>query len=560
MGFTRVILELRDFSVAVTLSDLEQLLTEPEGERLEFKEAKANFHFEKLVEYCAALANEGGGKVLLGVTDARPRTVVGSTAFSEPGRTVSGIMERLRIRVVASEVAHPNGRVLVFEVAARPVGTPIAAAGKYLARSGDTLRVMTQEELREIMDELGVDFSAQVEPNATIADLDPATIELFRASWKKRSQNSALDALTPTQLLEDAELIIDGKITRAALILLGTKAALGRYLAQAEVIFEYRNSESSISHQQRMEFRQGFLSFLDSLWSTVNLRNEVVQYQDGLFRRDVPVMNETVVREAILNAVTHRDYRLPGSIFVKQFPRKLEITSPGGFPSGITLDNLLRRQSPRNRRVAETCARCGLVERSGQGVDRMFEESLKEGKPRPDFTGTDGYQVTITLLGDIQNPQFVRFLERLSAERQTTFSVEDLLVLDALQSEAPVSSYLRPNLNRLVDEGIVERVGRGRGVRYVLSRQFYSFLGKQGAYTRRRGLDRETNKELLLRHIKEAGKQGARLTDLQDVLKELSKNQVQTLLKELKSNGRAHVVGATRAGKWFLGTGPTAPD
>jgi predicted HTH transcriptional regulator len=97
----------------------------------------------------------------------------------------------------------------------------------------------------------------------------------------------------------------------------------GTLLPRAEVIFEYRNSESSISHQQRIEFRQGFLSFLDTLWSTINLRNEVVQYQDGLFRRDVPVMNETVVREAILNAVTHRDYRLPGSIFVKQFPRKL---------------------------------------------------------------------------------------------------------------------------------------------------------------------------------------------------------------------------------------------
>ena len=538
--------------MAVTLSDLEQLLAEPEGERLEFKEAKTNFHFEKLVEYCAALANEGGGKVLLGVTDARPRTVVGSTAFSEPGRTVSGIMERLRIRVVPSEVPHPNGRVLVFEVAARPVGTPIAADGKYLARSGDTLRAMTQDELREIMDELGVDFSAQVEPNATISDLDPATIELFRASWKKRSQNAALDALTPTQLLEDAELIIDGKIARAALILLGTKAALGRYLAQAEVIFEYRNSESSISHQQRIEFRQGFLSFLDTLWSTINLRNEVVQYQDGLFRRDVPVMNETVVREAILNAVTHRDYRLPGSIFIKQFPRKLEITSPGGFPSGITLDNLLRKQSPRNRRIAETCARCGLVERSGQGVDRMFEESLREGKARPDFTGTDSHQVSITLLGEIQNPQFIKFLERVSAEKQISFSVEDLMILDAISHGAKVDlSEAKGDLNRLGDSGVIEKSGRGRGVKFVLSRNFYSFLGKTGAYTRKRGLDRETNKALLLKHIVDTGKAGCALGELEEVLPALSTSQVQKLLQELKADGKVTVSGVRRAGRWL---------
>ncbi|MFN9455757.1 MAG: ATP-binding protein [Acidobacteriota bacterium] len=538
--------------MAVTLSDLEQLLTEPEGERLEFKEAKTNFHFDKLVEYCAALANEGGGKILLGVTDARPRTVVSSTAFSEPGRTVSGIMERLRIRVVASEVAHPNGRVLVFEVAARPVGTPIAADGKYLARSGDTLRAMTQEELREIMDELGVDFSAQVEPNATIADLDPATIELFRANWKKRSQNAALDALTPIQLLEDAELIIDGKITRAALILLGTKAALGRYLGQAEVIFEYRNSESSISHQQRIEFRQGFLSFLDTIWSTINLRNEVVQYQDGLFRRDVPVMNETVVREAILNAVTHRDYRLPGSIFVKQFPRKLEITSPGGFPSGITLDNLLRKQSPRNRRIAETCARCGLVERSGQGVDRMFEESIREGKARPDFSGTDSHQVAITLLGEIQNPQFIKFLERVSAEKQISFSVEDLMILDAIAHGAKVGGLEgEGNLNRLVDSGVIEKSGRGRGVKFVLSRNFYNFLGKTGAYTRKRGLDRETNKALLLKHIVDTGNEGCALGELEEVLPAHSTSQVQKLLQELKADGKVTVSGLRRAGRWL---------
>jgi ATP-dependent DNA helicase RecG len=303
--------------VAVTAAELDRLLTEPEGERLEFKEAKSNYHFEKLVEYCAALSNEGGGKVLLGVTDARPRRVVGSTAFAEPGRAVSGLMERLRIRVTASEVHHPDGRVLVFEVASRPVGTPIAADGKYLARSGDTLRAMTQEELRHILDELGIDFSAQIEADATLADLAPEAIELFRLNWKNRSQNGALDSLTPTQLLEDAELLVDGKITRASLILLGTKNALGRHLPQAEVIFEYRGTETSISHQQRMELRHGFLSFLDTLWNTINLRNEVVQYQDGLFRRDIPVMNEMVVREAVLNAVTHRDYRLPGSVFIK---------------------------------------------------------------------------------------------------------------------------------------------------------------------------------------------------------------------------------------------------
>ena len=132
------------------------------------------------MEYCAALANEGGGKVILGVTDKRPRHVIGTAAFEEPGRTVSGLMERLRIRISASEVQHPDGRVLIFNVSSRPTGIPIGVEGKYLARSGDTLRAMTPEELKKIFDEGDPDFSAQVEPGASMADLDSQAVELFR--------------------------------------------------------------------------------------------------------------------------------------------------------------------------------------------------------------------------------------------------------------------------------------------------------------------------------------------------------------------------------------------
>lgn len=268
--------------------------------------------------------------------------------------------------------------------------------------------------------------------------------------------------------------------------------------------------------------------------------------------RDIAVFNETVVREAILNAVTHRDYRLPGSVFIKQYPRKLEIISPGGFPVGISADNILTKQSPRNRRIAEACARCGLVERSGQGADRMFEEMIREGKPTPDFSGTDDYEVRLTLLGDIQNPQFLRFLEKAGAEQEISFTVEDLLVLDSLQREQPLSQNFASSLDRLLERGIVERIGKGRGVRFVLSRRFYSFLGKPGSYTRRRGLDRNTQKELLLKHIRDSSPAGAQLKDMQDVLKDLSRPQVQTLLRELREAGKIRSEGLTRAGRWYL--------
>jgi ATP-dependent DNA helicase RecG len=294
---------------------------------------------------------------------------------------------------------------------------------------------------------------------------------------------------------------------------------------------------------------------MEDLWNKINLRNELQHFQDGLFIWDVPTFNEVVVREAVLNAVAHRDYRLGGSIFIRQYPRKLEITSPGGFPPGITPENILWRQLPRNRRIAEALARCGLVERSGQGVNRMFEECIKESKPRPDFSNSDDYQVSVTLRGDIQDPRFLRFLEKVGKEKLASFTTEDFLILDLIHREEPLPPSLRPRLPHLLDNGVLEKVGRGKGARYIISRQFYTFLGKKGVYTRKLGLDRETNKMLLLKHIQRNQQEGSRLKELKDVLPFLSRSQVQRLLKELKEARQIHHVGSTRSSLWYPGPG-----
>jgi ATP-dependent DNA helicase RecG len=540
--------------MSATLEELDAWLAEPEAERLEFKEAKSNFHFETLAKYCAALANEGGGKIIFGVTDKRPRRVVGSTAFQEPGRTVASLINRIGIQITSEEIQHGNGRVLVFHIPPRPVGVPIQYEGVFWSRSGDELRPLSQDRLRRVFQESGPDFSAELHPDATVDDLDSALIERFREMWVRKSGNGALAGVTSRQLLEDAELAAGDRVTRAALVLLGTRAALGRRLAQAELVFEYRSSEASIPFQQRIEFRSGFLGYLDELWNTINLRNEVLHYREGFFVGDIPAFNESVVREGVLNALAHRDYRLPGSIFIRQFPRRLEIVSPGGFPPGITPANMLWRQSPRNRRIADACAKCGLVERSGQGANRMFEESIKEGKPRPDFTGTDDYQVELTLRGEIQNPAFLGFLQKVGAERLATFGTRDFLLLDAVQREEPLAEDLKDRVPHLLDSGLIERIGRGRGVRFILSRKFLSFLGQHGAYTRRKGLDRETNKALLCRHIEENRETGSVFRELEQVLPALSRNQVQKLLQELKAEGRIRVAGSRKAGRWYPGS------
>jgi ATP-dependent DNA helicase RecG len=537
--------------MSVTLEELHQWMAMPsENEHLEFKEAKNNFHFETLVKYCCALANERGGRIILGVSDKPPRKVVGTGVFKSPERTIAGLIERLHLRIDMDEVAHPDGRILVFHVPSQPLGMAIQVNGAYWMRRGADLVPMLPDMLKRIFAETGFDFSNEICEKATIDDLDPLAIEEFRQRWVKKSGSKGMDNITPSQLLNDAELIREGGITFAALVLLGKRKSLGVLLSNAEVVFEYRSSESFIHHQQREEFRAGLFLFYDKLWNLINSRNDLQHYQDGFFIWDIPTFNEEVVREVILNAVCHRDYRLAGSIFIRQFPAGIEIVSPGGFPEGITVENLLYQQSPRNRRIAETLARCGLVERSGQGFDKIFTACIRETKPLPDFSRTDDYHVYLTLQGTIQDTAFLRFLEKIGSETQRSFYVDDFLVLNYLRTAIPVPNNLKYRLPKLMENGVIERIGKGRGICYVLSKNFYEFTGRKGSYTRRIGLDRETNKELIIKHLHHY-KKGS-LNEFHQVLPNLSRHQIYSLLKSLKTENRIKFIGSKRGGYWEL--------
>lgn len=537
---------------STVLRQLADWMDAQEGERLEFKEAKNRYDFTELTRYLCALANEGGGRMLLGVTDVRPRRVVGSASFPQVERLRANLLEKLPVRIDVDEIRHPDGRVLVITVAGRPVGTPIQVDDRYWSRRGDRLTTMPQQRLREVFAESGHDFSGDVCVGAGEADLDLSAVESFRRRWIAKSGNQALVDKPVKQVLRDAELFDGDGATYAALVLFGTRAALGRHLAQAEVVFEYRSGEAAGPAQQRQEYRLGFFAFVDELWQTINLRNDLQHYQDGLFVLDVPTFAERSVREAILNAVSHRDYQLGGSVFVRQYARRLVVESPGGLPFGVTLDNVLDRQSPRNRRIAEALARCGLVERAGQGMNLMFEQSIRQGKARPDFTGTDAWHVVVTLHGEVRDVKFLRFLERVGKEKQVSFGTADLLVLDLVHRDQAVPGDLRESLRKLREAGVVETVGRGAGTRYLLSSSLYKAAGQGGEYTRRRGLDDATNKELLLKHLGSVGERGCAIADLQLVLPALSRSKVRRLLHELAEEGRARLTGSRRGAKWGL--------
>lgn len=529
------------------VEQVDALLQAKEGENLEFKEAKSSYSFTDLAKYGCALANEGGGMVVLGVTNKRPRRVVGTRAFEQPEDVRRKLVGTLHLAIDFSETAHPGGRVLIFHVPGRPLGRPIRFNGIYWSREADSLVPLPESRLFLILAEGGQDFSAEACPGARLEDLDPDAIEIFRRLWMEKSKNGMLANLTREQVVRDVEAVIGDGVTFAGLILFGTRQALGKHLGQAEFIFEYRPTMSTGPAQERKEFRQGFFSYYEELWRLVNLRNDLQHYHDGLFVLEIPTFDEISVREAYLNAASHRDYRLGGSVFIRQYSRQIAIESPGGLPRGITPDNILYLQAPRNRRIAEIFARCGLVERSGQGMNLMFERSIRQGKSLPDLAGTDDFFVVVTLHGHIQDPQFIQFLEKLGQDRLQAFSTQDFLVLDLVHRERNVPTHLIPRARLLTEIGALEPVSRGR---YILGRPYFVLTGRTGAYTRMKGISRPNRKALLLKHIEDNSASGSRLEDLMGVLPDQGRSQVQVLLRELRREGRIEVVGRTRAARW----------
>jgi hypothetical protein len=187
----------------------------------------------------------------------------------------------------------------------------------------------------------------------------------------------------------------------------------------------------------------------------------------------------------------------------------------------------------------------------------MVESAIRQSKPLPNYAGSAAHEVRLTLAGTVQDPAFIRFLEQLGEECLRSFSTHDFLILDALRQHLAVPVALEARLPGLIDAGVIERHGRGRGARHILSRGLYAALGLRGAYTRERGLDHETNKALLVQHVGQNDTDGCPLADLRQVLPSLSATQVQALLQELRTEGRIRVVGARRWARWHL---PLAQD
>lgn len=368
--------------------DIDELLSvRSEDERLEFKAARHRYDFEKLVNYCVALANEGGGRIILGVTDKHPRHVVGTEAFLAVERTVKGIHDRLHLKIVCDEVPHPNGRVLVFQVPSRPVGQPIHYKGRYLMRVGEGLVPMLPDQLKRIMAEDGLEWALQpasppcnCERVAQLLDMQ-VYFDMLRLPHPS-TYAAILERFESEKLVqrEDKGWVI----TNLGAILFAKNLSDFELLwRKAPRVIVYDGTGKLRSKQDRhftKGYVVGFQEIVDFTTALVPSR-EVIE---TAFRREVRMFPEISVRELVANALLHQDFSIRGAaVAIELYDDRLEISSPG-TPS-ISADRFIDKRQTRNERLGNLMRRLGICEEKGIGIDKVVQSAEEFQLRAPDF-------------------------------------------------------------------------------------------------------------------------------------------------------------------------------
>ena len=296
-------------------------------------------------------------------------------------------------------------------------------------------------------------------------------------------------------------------------------------------------------------FRGPYYTIIENLWEHINLRNTKFPIQEENYIFDIPLFNKEVIREALNNAIAHRNYRVQSEIVIKQFPSELYIISPGGFPLGVTKDNLLTINStPRNRLYADVLAKTGAGERSGQGIDKIYYQCLTESKPTPDYSKSDDFQVELRLSGVVQDTAFALFIKKIQErlkekEKEEQLSVTEVLALNNIRLGCKKQDISKDILKKLVENNIIEIIGNTRAQRVRLSKEYYSLTNKEALYSKETPLNLTEAALLVTNHLKKfkTAKMGSfvDIFDKHNYSREQVKNLIYLLLKQnyLASHG-----------------------
>ena len=514
-----------------------------------------------ILGYVTALCNEGGGRMVIGMHDKHPHQVTGTKQNENAlGELESNIYRDSDIRTMVYELyedeVNKTGRVLVIEVPSRPIGKVFKFEDVPLMRVGEDLLPMDDKTYLSIIQEQEPDFSEQFCDEATFDDLDPEAIKEMKEKYAKKQENPSFVSLDDKQALSDLHLIVGNHITNAAVLLVGKETFINKVFPQAKVMLEYRNTEPQIHFDNRMQFGQPFFLLIDKLWDAINLRNGFVPVREGAYIFGIPFFNEDVIREVANNAFAHRNYRVNSEIVVKQYPTKLVVINAGGFPKGVTIDNLLTTPSmPRNRLLADILAKTGIVERSGQGMDKIFLKTLSEGKPDPDYTESDDFNVTAILSATVKDKAFAIYVQSIqqSLPKDKKLTVFDVMALCEVRDGKKVPSN-KQIAQKLEQMGFLEKHGKTNAIYYILPRRYYEFAGDVAAYSLATDWDIEQVWAVIRPFLKKYGK--AKRADLDKIVgNHVSEKQMRRFLDTLREEGRIVTEGKRNYMYYMLGKG-----
>lgn len=358
-----------------------------EHQRLEFKEAKNQFDTRKLSEYCVALANEGGGVLLLGIADQPPRAVVGTKAFQDTVEAAEKLFTWVGFRVDIEEVAHPDGRVLVFHIPSRPRGTAYHYDGKYLMRVGEELVPMSEDQLRRIFAEGQPDWLEEtsrtgLDGQQVVELLDTqAYFELLKLPYPTE-RAGVLDRLTSDRLVA-----LNGgaySISRLGALLLARRLEdfpdIARKAPRVVVYSGTSKLETRLDQTGTRGYAVGFQGLVRFVMGQLP-QNEVIE--DAL-RKEVKLVPDVVIRELVANALIHQDFNVTGSsVMIEVYSDRVEVSNPG--EPLVPVDRFIDGYQSRNERLADLMRRMGICEEKSSGIDRVVHAAEVYQLPAPDF-------------------------------------------------------------------------------------------------------------------------------------------------------------------------------
>jgi len=358
-----------------------------EHQRLEFKEAKTQFDNRKLYEYCVALANEGGGRLLLGVEDKPPRTVVGTRAFRNPVAMAEKLFQAVGFRVDIEEIAHPGGRVLVFHIPSRPRGTAYHLDGKYLMRAGEALVPMSEDQLRKIFAEgepnwLEEHSKTALDAQQVVDLLDTQTFfELLKLPYPTE-RIGVIERLIDEGLIDD----LAGRyaIRRLCALLLAKKLdefpELVRKAPRVVVYSGPSKLETRLDQSMTKGYAVGFQELVHFVLGQLP-QNEVIE---GALRKEVKMVPEIIMRELVANALIHQDLSMVGAtIMVEIYNNRVEISNPG--EPLVPVERFIDGYQSRNERLTNLMRRMGICEEKSSGIDKVVHAVEVYQLPAPDF-------------------------------------------------------------------------------------------------------------------------------------------------------------------------------